>query len=263
MTFSWISIAMSFSLLQVQPQPTSAALEAKRILDSGAGALQEFASSLDKAGIHLDTSKKTLTLEGAVQNPNMPIEYLIVGSKGATHETLFVTSAKPSLVTTALHVLGLQPGANVQYKDKNPLPKDEEIAEGVLPYEVVPPQGDGVFIYVQWKAGDETRRYRIEDLILNTKRGKTAARVKWIFLGSRMLAGPKKDSPAVFAADLEENFVSLCYFSAGNQVLTNPDLDAQEQHLYFPNPWLLPEKGSNVSLIFSKEKLENWESEGR
>ena len=231
------------------------AAQAARIRGGGEGAVRQFAEELRSQGILLDLARGRAAVEGSVQDPQMPMEYLLVGPKGALHETLFATEARPSRLTTALYLLGLEAGRNVEYREKNPLPSEAEMAEGVLPYEVLPPSGPGVFIYAEWKEGEERRRYRAEDLILNQKTGRTVARSRWVFLGSRWLQPTPKD-PRVFAADLEENIVSVCFFASGNQVLTSPDPDGQEQHLFFPNRWLLPPKGTKVSLVFSLSRLE-------
>jgi len=231
------------------------AAEAARLRQGGEATLREFTEELGRQGIRLDLERKTVAVEAAVQEPQMPVEYLLVGPRGAVHETVFTSEARPSLLSTALYLFGLEPGRNVQYRDKNPLPSEAEMAEGALPYEVIPPSGPGVFLYVEWKEGEERRRYRAEDLILNQKTGRTAARVRWVFLGSRWLRPAPKD-PQVFAADLEENIVSVCFFASGNQLLTNPDLEGQEQHLFFSNHWLLPPKGTKVSLVFSAARLE-------
>ncbi len=232
------------------------ALQSQQILRAGEGPKQKFLEELSAAGIQLNLEKGQIQIEAEVIEAQMPLEYLIVGNKGATHESLFVATPKPSLLTTALYLLNLKPGKNVEYRDKSPLPSPEQIAQGAIPYEVVAPHGDGVYLYAQWKEGEELRRYRVEDLICNTKTGRAAARVQWIFLGSRMLS-PRKEEPESFAADWEENIASICYFATGNQILTNPDLDGQEQHLFFPNRWLLPEKGKKVQLIFTTKRLES------
>lgn len=232
------------------------AVKSQQILKAESGTQQKFLEEFSAGGIQLDLEKGQLQIEAEVIEAQMPLEYLIVGNKGATHESLFVAAVKPSLLTTALYLLSLKPGKNVEYRDKSPLPTPEQIAQGVVPYEVIAPNGDGVYLYAQWKEGEEMRRYRVEDLICNTKTGRAAARVQWIFLGSRMLS-PRKEEPESFAADWEENIASICYFATGNQILTNPDLDGQEQHLFFPNRWLLPEKGKKVQLIFTTKRLEN------
>lgn len=256
----WLLLPLGAVAAISQEPGKDPAAEGRKLRQADEAGRRGFVETCTAQGITIDFAGKKLSFPVTGHDVDMPIEYLLVGPKGATHETLFVTSVKPSLLVTALYALGLEPGRNVEYRDRKPAPSEAELADGVLPYEVVLPEGPGAFVYASWRTGEESRRYRVEDLVLNTKTGKTAAPIRWVFLGSRFLK-PSKDSQPLFAADLEENLVSMCFFAAGNQVFTNSDRDGQEQHLFVPNSWLLPPKGTEIRLIFSLERLESLERE--
>lgn len=251
----WLALPGLILAPASQGQGKDPAAEGRKLRQGDEAARQAFFAACQEAGIEVDFSGKKLSVAATAHDADMPIEYLVVGPRGATHETLFVTSAKPSLLVMALYALGLEPGRNVEYRDRNPAPSEKELTEGILPYEVLTPEGPGAYLYASWNIDGESRRFRLEDLVLNTKTGKTARPVRWVFLGSRFLR-PSKDAAPLFAADLEENLVSICFFAAGNQIFTNPDRDGQEQHLFVPNSWLLPPKGTPVRLTFSLDRIE-------
>ncbi|HET6201246.1 MAG TPA: YdjY domain-containing protein [Planctomycetota bacterium] len=206
-------------------------------------------------GIRLDAARGRIEIEGRMNRPHMPIEYLLASPRGATHESLFVTEASPSLLTAAIYVLGLERGKNVEYREKVPPPTEEEVRSGVSPYETIPPRGDGLFVYVEWSDGEEIRQYRAEDLVQNDRTGRALPRDPWIFLGSRFVRTARED-PEVFAAEAEGNLVAVTYFGLGNQILTYPHPDAATQNAFSPNAPLLPDPGSKVRIVFSRQRLE-------
>ncbi|HKB15422.1 MAG TPA: YdjY domain-containing protein [Planctomycetota bacterium] len=206
-------------------------------------------------GIFLDAERGRIEIEGRMNFPHMPVEYLLTSRRGATHECLFVTDASPSLLTAAVFVLGLERGKNVEYKVKEPPPTEEEMRAGVSPYETIPPRGDGLYVYVEWTEGEEVRQYRVEDLIQNDRTGRALPRQPWVFLGSRFVRTARGD-PEVFAAEAEGNLVAVTYFALGNQIFTYPHPDAATQNAFTPNAALLPDRGSPVRIIFSRQRLE-------
>ncbi len=115
----------------------------------------------------------------------MPLEYLIVTPRGSDHEALVRAAVKPSLVTTSIYLLGLERGKNVSYVEKDPPPSEEEQRRGVSAWKVIPPSGDGVYIYFQWAQDGLVRRYRAEDLIITEERGRGMPWTAWTFIGSR------------------------------------------------------------------------------
>ncbi len=243
------------------PRPEDPAEVARRA-GTDREAKKKLLRTFAEQGILLDAERGRIEIEGRMNHPHMPVEYFLTGKRGATHECLFVTEASPSLLTAAVFLLGLERGKNVEYREKNPPPTEEEMRSGVSPYETIPPSGNGLYVYVEWSEGEEVRQYRAEDLIQSDRTGRSLPRQSWVFLGSRFVR-PARGDPEVFAAEVEGNLVAVSYFALGNQILTYPHPDAASQNAFTPNAALLPDRGSPVRIIFSRERLERPFSSGR
>ena len=205
-------------------------------------------------GIDLDLDHGRVSIPAEVAVTNDLLEYLLVGPQGAAHETLLLTDVDPEMLNAALLTLGAKPGSNADWASKDPLPSQDEIDAGVLPYEVTLPQGDGFYLYVGWREGDEVYLFRIEDLVRDRFRGRTLRRHALIYLGSKMIQRGE-DAPEVFAAAVNGNLINVSYFREGHTLLTTAMPECVDQSAWLANAWLLPQRGSEVRLIFSKQRL--------
>jgi hypothetical protein len=228
----------------------------------GAGSAQESklgAADLEKAflehGIHLDVERGLCSIPVTVDVRDDLLEYLLVNPQGAQHESLFLTEVVPSRLNAALLALGVAEGKNAQWKRKEPPPTPEELRNGVLPYTVESPSGDGFLLYVAWREGGETFFFRVDDLLRNLETGRSLVRHKWVFLGSRMVRFRGGEEKEVFAADVEGNLVNITFFEQGNTLLTGARPECLKQTIWLANGWLLPSRGSPVELFFSREPL--------
>lgn len=219
--------------------------------DKGQADLQQlFAEN----GITLDLERKLCSIDASIAVREELLEYLLVASHGAGHESLFVTKANPSVLNTAFLALGVQPGSNAVWASKSPMPSEEELKAGASPYEITPPQGDGFYLYATWREGDETYFYRIEDLIRNLATGRCMERHRWVYLGSRMVEWEKAKDLA-FAAEMIGNLINIAFFEQGDTMLTGSLPACVEQAIWMGNSWLLPDRGREVKLIFARERL--------
>lgn len=212
-------------------------------------------------GIHLDIAKGVCTLPASILVREDLLEYLLVNPHGQAHESMFTTDVVPSVLNVALLALGLKPGRNASWVLRDPKPTEAEIKDGVSPYVVVPPAGDGLYFYAAWKAGGETYFYRVEDLVLDRSTGATMRRHKWVYLGSRMVKPREDKAEEAFAADLEGNLVSVALFEQGNTLLTAALPECLKQTIWMTNFWLVPPRGARVELVFSRERLSSLPSE--
>ena len=158
-----------------------------------------------------------------------------------------------STFNAALLALGAAPGKNPAWVEKDPPPSAEEQRAGVSSYDVLPPEGDGFYMYAAWQEGDEHYLYRIEDLIRDLERQRTMRRHAWVFLGSQMIE--RASGEEGFAAGLEGNLINVSFFPQGNTVLTGALPECLNQTTWLPNAWLLPPRGSTVLLVLSRERL--------
>ena len=200
--------------------------------------------ALEGTGVSLDVEAGLCSLPARVLVRNDLLEYLLVGRRGAAHESLFVTDARPSLVNAAVLALGCAPGENARVED-GPVAS------------VVPPSGgpeSRLYLYAAWKEAEETYLYRVEDLLTNLEDGRSMRRHAWVYLGSRF-AAPREGEPEAFVCDLEENLINIAFFYQGNTLFTAALPECVEQTIWAANAWLLPPTESEIRLVLSRERL--------
>ena len=207
--------------------------------------------------IHLDLSRGLCWIPAAIDIREDLLEYLLVNPKGAAHESLFTTEVVPSRLNAALLALGATPGVNAKWKPRDPLPTPDQLKEGVAPYVVDAPTGDGFFIYAAWREAGETHFWRVEDVLRNLDSGRSMRRHRWVYLGSRMVRLRGQDAKEAFAADIEGNLVNIALFEEGNTLATAALPECLKQTIWLANGWLLPQRGSSVVVIFSRETLQS------
>lgn len=226
--------------------------------DPAADLVRQFASQ----GVRLDLERGTLELAGKVCQIHEPLEYLIViRPRGKDHESLlYVEDVDAEALNAAMLLLGVESGTNGTIVPKDPPPTVEEMQAGVPGFTVEPARGDGFYIYVAWERsipdGEPERFFfRAEDLVLHGRAERTYQRGRWVYLGSRFIR-PHRDAEEMFAASAEGNLVSLCYFNPANHLLTGADPEADNQYVWFPNMFLLPEIDHPVRIFLSRKLLE-------
>lgn len=215
--------------------------------------LAETMKLFEQEKIRVDLKAGTATIECTVNEPQDPIEYLLIHRKGKRHEALFWTMSKPSVLNAALLMIGLEQGKNASVVDKDPPPTPEEIEKGAEMSVVTPAEGKPYWMTVKWKTAEgRFAEYCIEDLLLDLSTQKPVADCTWVYLAGRM-AKLYKNEPEVFVADFEGNLVSVCYLMPSNHLGTMAHKDARDDQ----NWWLtdkVPEPGTVVELTFHSKK---------
>jgi hypothetical protein len=231
------------------------ALPLRQEQDPASEAKAALARTLEQEGILLDLDIGAAAIPAAVLVRDDLLEYLLVGPNGASHESLFLTETRPSLLNAALLALGVEPGTNARW---------EPVAGTEGEHRALPPEGDGFLLYIAWREGEEVYFYRLDDLLSNLATGRSMRRHRWVFLGSRFKS-LKEGEPEEFVADLEGNLVNITFFFQGNTLLTAALPDCLEQTIWVANPWLLPPRESQVQLVFAREPLSDlpaaWKSQ--
>jgi hypothetical protein len=223
--------------------------------------LAQLVKTFEERGVHLDPARKLCSIPVDVEIRDDLLEYLLVGPGGAVHETAFRTPVQPSVLNAALLALGLEAGTNAVWKPKEPQPTEEELRAGAMPYDIDVPHGDALYLYVGWRKGTERYFFRVEDLIRNLGTGQSMTRHQWVFLGSRMVTPAKKGAEAVFAADVYHNLINISFFPEGYTLLTGGLPECISQNIWMVNAWLVPERGTRVTMIFSRERIESMASD--
>ena len=231
------------------------ALRPAQASSSPQAAGDELQRALEQEGLILDRERALLALPVSVQIKQDLLEYLLVGPNGAAHESLFLTRVRPSLINTALLLLGVEPGRNAWVETLPPPDGDTGATPPARPERKVhPPEGDGFYLYAAWREQGETYFFRVEDLVRNFATGRSLRRHRWVYLGSRFVA--LKEAPESFMADVSGNLVNLSFFFQGDTLLTGAVEECFEQTIWAANEWLLPEPGAPLFLIFSRQPLE-------
>lgn len=218
-------------------------------------------ATFEKEGISVDLEKKQVSVKGVIirdkESRRYPIEYVVVSEGGNTHEALILIKATPSNLNAALLAIGLEPGKTVIFRKKDPPPPAEDVEAGrVSPYEVVPPQGTLMKIYVQYDGWEDGKPRFLEDLILDIRTNKSLKRVGWIYVGSRfarVLLG--RDRVTRYMADMERNVVALYLTGYGNAIFDINTADGVDDSLFDVNPEKAPPMNAVVTLLFSLEEI--------
>jgi hypothetical protein len=221
--------------------------------------LAEIQSGLREAfkasGIAFDPDQGMVSIPAQVAITNDLLEYVLVAPHGASHESLFVTGVDPEVLNTALLALGVTPGKGTQWRRKDPAPPADDIKAGTPASEIVPPSGDGFYLYAGWTEGEDTYLRRIEDLVRNLDRGRTLRRHKFVYTGSSLIPA-SGTRPEQFGASVTGNLINLSFFTAGATIITGADADCIKQTVWLANAWLMPPRGSDVRMFFTRESLE-------
>jgi hypothetical protein len=217
------------------------------------------AQDASKSGVWIDAERGIVALRAAVLVKEDLLEYLLVAPHGATHESLFLTEIAPSVVNAALLAAGAEPGENARWeREPTTLGKDGEVARGEV--RVFEPHGGtaaSFLPYVAWREDGEDYFFRVEDLVTNLESGRSMRRHAWVYLGSRFAPAGRAgaDEGDEFLADVEGNLVNISFFFEGNTLFTAALPACRSQTIWVGNRALLPEPGTPVVMLFSRERL--------
>ncbi|MGZ4974334.1 MAG: YdjY domain-containing protein, partial [Limisphaerales bacterium] len=140
--------------------------------------------------VQLDKSNKSVQFPAVLNMDHGLIEYLLVTTRGKTHESLLKTEAEPYHIHVAMLLLGAKGAAqskellNVptgEYHVNTPGAATNRLAELL--------KGDSIRIELVWTNANGARTNAAEDWITDLQRGKAAARGTWNYNGSRVVDG--------------------------------------------------------------------------
>jgi len=241
------------------PGPAPGALQDDGLQDRPAPDTGALLAAFAALGIQLDLETGCLAVPVAVEVRDDLLEYLLVMPHGAAHESLFSVGAGNAeawvqSLNAALLTLGIVPGTNAQWIPKEPRPSEDELRAGADPYDIVPPSGDGLYLYAAWIEDGDLRFHPVEDLVRDLDRGRTLRRQRFVYLGSRTIE--RRSGEQAFAAALEGNLINISFFAQGNTLLSASAPECISQKAWLPNAWLLPPRGTGVLLLFSRQRLD-------
>ena len=179
--------------------------------------------------ILINTSKKEISFTAEFNMERGLIELILCGKNGKLHESVLETDIIPSYLQTALLLLGLQCGQNLDFQGQDKTPK-----------------GDSLLIYAEWTDSLDNKIYvRIEELVYNKPQKRKMKATHWIFLGSKFVDDR-------FMADIEESIITTYHdpFS----IIDNPLKTGNDDTLYEVNSSIVPKKGTEVKIIIKSIK---------
>jgi len=173
------------------------------------------------------------------------IEYLLVGKGGKQYETVFVTEVRPDEIVRALARIGLRPG----------MPAEEDL----------PPRGQPVEMFVEYRSGEKTIRRPLDECVLRVQRAGPTARTQprspapaesatplrpaaWPFTGSKETLDPETNRRILQAA-LTQSIIGL-HYSDASALFQNPRPECRRENIYRANAEALPAAGTGVRILF-------------
>ena len=197
--------------------------------------------------VRLDKNTNTVTFPAKVNMADGLVEYLLVTSKGSTHESVLVSDAGPQNVHVAMLLLGAK-GAAPKEGQKAPGQIDADFL-AKLPKLV----GDRVLLSVRWKDGSgkeqtaPAERWVVQRTPIKNKPAKETPMQDgpWLYNGSYLHEGR-------FVAEGQGVYAAVNTFPSA--LINNPRPGANNDKLWFVNQKAVPPVGTEVEFVI---KLEN------
>lgn len=188
-------------------------------------------------GIKVNLQQKTIEIDGVVNMDKGLVELLATAPGGKEHESVLKLYCNPSLLHTALLLLGLETGGGGKKQgDADPI------------------YGDEMYIYVSWKEGEKSKLLRAEELVKNERTNKAMALCKWVFTGSRFNKD-QKSGKSIYMANISG--VLIATFYDPDAIVNNPLPERADDTVFYANNDLLPKVGTAVTVTFSLKKMSN------
>lgn len=140
-----------------------------------------------------------------------PVEFFLVSPEsGHDYEAMAVALVKPGDVRKGLEFIGMTPGECVDFTQLHFWPK-----------------GERVVVTLHWDIAGESRKARIEELILDRDSQQTLPASGLVFIGGRFLEDPDSGGERVLSADRYDPFSIAANYNEGHSILDVPRQAAQ------------------------------------
>lgn len=207
-----------------------------------AATMREISPGVYQIGqIRLDQAAHTATFPAKLNLAEGALEYLLVTTAGATHESLLSTTVQPSDLHFSMLLLGAK-GAGITTPGPDDAPPTQINKEYLK--RAIKLKGDTIRITVKWKAGEVEKTAPVEDWISNIDTKKPAARGPWIYTGS-MFQGEH------FRAQQEGAFASLVTYPAA--LINNPRAGSDDDLVWEVNKKVVPPVDTSVEITITLE----------
>lgn len=194
-----------------------------------------------------------IEISGRVAVQKNLIELFACGEGGKVHESVLVLDCRPSNLNLAMKLLGFDDGGQVKVtrhvkveENGKIVEKEQEVLEENGPNYLGDPRkpvGDRVIVTVSWKQADGVVKVRAEDMIWERSRERSMPRAGWVYTGSRWVLNPMTKRQE-FVADHSKTLMTTWHDP--DSLLDNPLPDGADDEVYFANPDIVPERGTEV-----------------
>jgi hypothetical protein len=233
--------------------------------------LKEVAPGVFQIGlVQLDKTRKSVQFPAVLNMDHGLIEYLLVTTRGKTHESLLKTDAQPYHVHVAMLLLGAKGAAQSKELLKVPVTQQHVNTPGATNRLAELLKGDPVRIELTWtnfgkvsgtassprpsppeeerekNTGSSPRVMNVpaEDCINNLQTGKTAVRTNWNYNGSRVVDG-------IFMAQQEGSIVAV--IDDVDAMVNNPRPDHDNDQIWQVRTNFVPKVGEKVLVTIRLE----------
>jgi hypothetical protein len=144
------------------------------------GALPKAPDPIEKLGdnlfrlgaIRVDTAKREVTVTGKVNDTNV-LEFIANTKNGfRAYESAFELETNGLTFNVAMILIGLDKA--------NSVPPE-------VHFDPNPPKGDPVEVWVEWKAGKNTKRMRADEILWDKEKKEAFPKSQWVYTGSALL----------------------------------------------------------------------------
>jgi len=208
-------------------------------------------------GLTINARERCIDVEATVCLSEGALELIACNIGGKVHESIVAVEARPSLIHTALLLLGARSGSPAMRR-----PANEEQTRWVD----IPPTGDLIDVFLEFSDAEGKRverpisdfiRRRIRDGMERSESGTEADKVQsipheFIFAGSHLK--DDGDGPRGYLADISGHVISMSTF--GDELLCLSELHSHQQGAleWEIDPTHLPKKGTAVTLRLRLKK---------
>ena len=182
-------------------------------------------NSFQMGTVVVDTKKKEIIVPGQINiaSNDKIIEFLACGLLGRTHESILLLDAEPIYIFTALGMLDLEHGMNLEVKGDPRAPK-----------------GSHVQIWVEWQQGEKVVLRPARELVWNVLAGKPMQKTHWVFTGGRI----KNNQLTV---QLYHSLIAV--YRDPDALINNPLPGGTDDNTYRVNTDVVPPEGTKVKVI--------------
>ncbi len=210
---------MESATLNIYPKSTSAT-------DTKLTKRKKISENVYQMGtVVIDINKKEVAVPGEINitTEDTIIEFVACGTRGKSHESILILDAEPLFLFTALGMLDLKPGMNLEVEGDPRQPK-----------------GSHVQIWVEWKQGEKIVSRPVREFVWNVMTEQPMQKTHWVFTGGRLINNQ-------LTTQLYHNIIAV--YRDPDSLINNPLPGGTDDRTYRVNTDVIPPKGTKVKVV--------------